>query len=116
MPYKFKNISYVISAAPSIKEKGHQVFCREGKRKEVLRTNFYKLIFATRKIYFCWIRISATNPKYIGFTCHDSEGFVKNSTLVTLMHLVNVSLLYMCTVLWKRGTAKQITAFHYPAG
>lgn len=43
-------------------------------------------------------------------------GFVKNSILVTLTHLENASLQYMCTVLWKKGIAKQITAFHYPAG
>lgn len=63
----------MMPAPHSIKEKGHQIFCREGKRKEVLGTAFYKLIFTTREIYFSWIRISVTNPKYVCFTNHDSD-------------------------------------------
>lgn len=72
MSYKFKKISH-ISAVPSVKEKGHQIFRREMKRKEVLATAFYKLVLATREIYFYWIRISVTNPKYMCFTNHDSD-------------------------------------------
>lgn len=71
MSYKFKRVTSMISTAPSIKEKDHQFFYRVGKRKYVLGTAFYKLSFASREIYFYWVRISVTNPKYMCFTNHD---------------------------------------------
>lgn len=73
--------SHLTSNAPQIQKdithniccpfQSPHIVCREEESQSALGTAFYKLVFATREIYFCWIRISVTNPKCMCFTNHD---------------------------------------------